>query len=220
MKKLTVSLYPEASYWLRKSNLAWAVLDKLNIRSMSEEASRTRAMNLTDEEYYKLRSEAMRRGESVTMMINEQIIQLGRERMGQKAGRKTNEIFVVYLDRLLKMYPEITDFNSMMNVCWEHYYVPKDIDEMYLITDRVDDVALNIVNEAVRRNRNQKHTYYYGVTEDQFAQIRKNGVRTYVERPTDTITEEMRRVYTHDYSSDPTHADYAGTHRPNQAVEE
>ena len=218
MKKLTVSLYPEASHWLAQSDIISAVLYKLNIRTMSKEESHTRAMTLTDKEYYALREEAMRRGESVTMMINEQIIQLGRQLMGTRQKR-TNEIFIVYLDRLLKMYPEITDFKSMMDVCWKHYYVPEDIDEMYLITDRIDDVAFQIANEAVNRNIHQTRITYYAVDEDQFARIAKRGVKTYVERPTETITQDMRRVYTSDSPIDRTNPNAFRQNRSRQRVQ-
>ena len=182
MRKITIKLYPESSYWLKKSDLVDCVLDKLNIRAMGDEDVRTRSLTLTEDEYQKMKRESFRRGESVSMMFNEQVIQLGRQLMGEPT-RKTADNFVIYLDRMLKMYPSISDWETLIDICWKFYYVPENIDSVYLLTDRMSDRALNIAGEVMKKNFEQSRPQFYVMPVEEFINNMPKGVKTYVERP-------------------------------------
>ena len=182
MRKIVIKLYPETARWLRKADLVDCVLEKLNIRSMGKEDVSTRSLTLTEEEYQRMKRESWRRGESVSMMFNEQVIQLGRKLMGEPQ-KKTDDNFVIYLDRMLKMYPSISDWETLIDICWRLYYVPEDIDRVYLLTDRMSERALNIAGEVMRKNFEQTRPQFYVMPESEFKENMPKGVKTYVERP-------------------------------------
>ena len=187
--KFKLKLYPETRRLLCSTNLIQqSLLDLLPFHKV--EAKEGIYLNFTPEEHRELKVQAETRGVSLTFLLNEALIKRGRE-LEKNREAKANKYLVIYLDTLIQMHPQIHDYSSLMQTCWQFYYVPSPLSGIYILTNRVHETAFKISEEAGALNVSMKKQFWHIETEEEYREHIPQGVKSYIGRLewTQTTTE-------------------------------
>ena len=164
--KFKLRLYPETRRLLFSNNLIQQTLADL-VPSHRVEQKENLYLTIPDKEYAELKVQCSIRGVSMTFLLNEALIKRGRKMEANTKG-KPEKAVVVYLDNLLKMHPQIHDYPSLMATLLHFYYVPSPNAGMYILTNRVQQSAFKIAEEATELNVTMRKNYWHVMTEDEF----------------------------------------------------
>ena len=181
MKQIQIKLTEYARQLLWDYDVNHQIIEEMLGDKISPHTPKTISINLTDNQYARLVQKKIATGRTIQYLVNEAIINFANERHVTKHKQSgTPKTLAIYLDRVLAMYPEITNaqtlYKTLIRIYPHEMYYPK-WEHIVIVTDRKSELSLKIVDMFMTMDIDMGRYYYVPMSVSEWNSYRKQPMK-------------------------------------------
>ena len=181
MKQIQIKLTEYAKQLLWDYDINHQIIEEMLGDKISPHTPKTITINLTNNQYARLVQKKIATGRTIQYLVNEAIINFANERHVTKHKQSgTPKTLAIYLDRVLAMYPEITNaqtlYKTLIRIYPHEMYYPK-WDRIVIVTDRKSELSLKIVDMFMTMDIDMGRYYYVPMSVSEWNSYRKQPMK-------------------------------------------